>query len=93
MERLDLRIPLAVDALFKTDGSFVPRKVLYKDRIFEITRVLGTKKRCPPGVRAVAPVEYSVVVSGREQKIYYEAESNTWFSVREVCCGESDPAQ
>ena len=93
MERLFLRIPLGVDALFKTDGSFVPTKVLYKDRICEITRVLGTRKRCPPGVRAVAPTEYSVIVGGREQKIYFEAESNTWFSVKEIIRGESDPAQ
>ena len=93
MERLYLRIPLGVDALFMTDGSFVPTKVLYKDKVFEITRVLGTRKRCPPGVRAVAPTEYSVIVDGREQKIYFEAETNTWFSVKEVYRGEADPAQ
>ncbi len=87
MERMYLRIPLAVDARFQSDGSFIPLKVLYRGMSFEITRVLGKRRRCPPGVRAVASVEYSVMVNGREQKIYFEAESNSWFSVKEVYRG------
>ena len=38
------RIPLIVDALFMTDGSFQPLKLIYRDTTFEITRVVSKRK-------------------------------------------------
>lgn len=87
MERQFLRIPLTMDALFSTDGTVTPLKFYYKGRAYDIMRILGRKKHCPPGVRAIAPLEYSVLIDGRERKIYYEEDSNTWFSVKEVYRG------
>ena len=78
------RIPLTVDALFLPDGSFKPRKLIYKDSVFEITRLLSVRPFCPRVVRCIAPIEYTVIIDDAERKIYYEPDTNTWFSVKEV---------
>ena len=79
-----LRIPLVIDARFMTDGTFIPHKLFYNDVAFEITKVLRKRRYCPTVVRCIAPVEYTVMIDGAERKIYYEADTNTWFSVKEV---------
>lgn len=78
------RIPLIVDALFMTDGSFRPLKLYYRDNAFEISRIVRKRRYCPRVVRAIAPIEYTVIIDSQERKIYYEADTNTWFSVKEV---------
>lgn len=78
------RMPLAVEAVFLTDGSFKPKKLFFKDNTFEITRVLKIRRYCPQQVRAIATIEYTVVIDSQERKIYYEPDTNTWFSVKEV---------
>ena len=78
------RIPLTVDALFLPDGTFKPRKLIYKDNVFEITRVLSVRPFCPRVVRCIAPIEYTVIIDDAERQIYYEPDTNTWFSVKEV---------
>ena len=79
-----LRVPLTVDALFLPDGSFRPRKIYFGGVPYEITRVLQKRRYCPKEVGCFAPVEYTVLVERRQKKIYYEADTNTWFSVKEV---------
>lgn len=78
------RIPLTVDALFLPDGSLKPQKLIYNETVFEITRIVSVRPRCPRVVRCIAPVEYTVIIDGIEKQIYYEEDSNTWFSVKEV---------
>ena len=78
------RIPLTIDALFLPDGTFKPRKLIYNDQVFEITRVVRIRPYCPRVVRCIAPIEYMVMIDGRERQIYYEEDTNTWFSVKEV---------
>lgn len=78
------RIPLAVDVLFMPDGRLKPRKLIYNDTVFEITRVVGIRPYCPRVVRCIAPIEYTVIVDDIEKQIYYEEDTNTWFSVKEV---------
>ena len=85
------RIPLIVDALFMTDGSFRPLKLIYRDNTFEITRVISKRRYCPRVVRAIAPIEYMVIIDSQERKIYYEADTNTWFSVKEVYVSDERP--
>ncbi len=85
------RIPLIVDALFMTDGTFRPLKLIYRDNTFEITRVVGIRRYCPRVVRAIAPIEYRVIIDSQERKIYYEADTNTWFSVKEVNISNERP--
>lgn len=86
------RIPLIVDALFMTDGSFQPLKLIYRDTTFEITRVVSKRRYCPRVVRAIAPIEYTVIIDSQERKIYYEADTNTWFSVKEVYVRDERPS-
>lgn len=76
------RIPLTVDALFLADGTIKPRKIILKEGVFSIDRVLRMKNYCPRVVPCVAPVEYTVLVEGNEKKIYFEPHSNMWFSVK-----------
>ena len=84
METKYQRIPLAVDALFMTDGSSKPKKIYYRDTAYEITKVMQIRKYCPRVVRCIAPVEYTIMVDSQEKKIYYEQDTNTWFSIKEV---------
>ncbi len=78
------RIPLTIDALFLPDGTFKPQKLIYNDTVFHITRVVQIRPYCPRVVRCIAPIEYTVIIDSVERKIYYESDTNTWFSVKEV---------
>ena len=79
-----VRTPIGVEALFLMDGSFVPKKLWYKGKSFEIIRVLRERKYSPWQVRAIATIEYTVIIDDAERQIYYEPESNQWFSIKEV---------
>lgn len=79
-----VRIPIGVEAIFMPDGSFVPKKLCYKGKSFEIIRVVRERKYSPWKVRAIATTEYTVVIDDAERQIYYEPESNRWFSIKEV---------
>ena len=78
-----IRIPLAVEAVFRTDGSLLPRRLFVDGQSFRIGRVLRVMPFCPPGVGCIAPIRYTGEVDGREKELYYEPETGTWFSVRE----------
>lgn len=80
-----VRTPIGVEAIFMPDGSFVPKKLWYKGKSFEIIRVERVRKYSPWQVSAVATTEYTVVIDDAKRQIYYEPESNQWFSVKEVC--------
>ena len=79
-----VRTPIGVEALFLVDGSFVPKKLWYKGKKFEIIRVVRERKYSPWQVHAIATTEYTVVIDDAERRIYYEPESNMWFSIKEV---------
>ena len=79
-----VRIPIGVEVLFLVDGSFVPKKLWYKEKKFEIIRVVRERKYSPWQVRAIATTEYTVVIDDAERRIYYEPESNMWFAIKEV---------
>ena len=76
------RIPLNVDALFLSSGKIKPRKIILKEGVFTIDKVISSKNYCPQVVPCVAPVEYTVSVEGVHKKIYYEPHTNMWFSVK-----------
>lgn len=79
-----VRTPIGIEALFLSDGSFVPKRLWYKGKSFEIIRVVRERKYSPWQVRAIATTEYTVLIDDTERKIYYEPESNQWFSIKEV---------
>lgn len=78
------KVPIAVTATFMPDGSVLPRGITYDDSNFVIDKVISKARRTPRGVGAIAPVEYRVMIRGHEKKIYYESETNNWFSVKEI---------
>lgn len=78
------RIPLTVDAVFLTDGTIKPRKIILKEGVYSIDKVLNIKRFCPQTVPCVAPIEYTALVEGIEKKIYFEPHSNMWFSIKEL---------
>jgi hypothetical protein len=77
------RVPLAVEALFSTDGRIKPQKLYFDGNCFEIERILAVRNHCPQVVGCIAPVEYAVLIDGIHKMIYYEADTGTWFSIRE----------
>ena len=79
----DERLALRVEAIFEPDGTLAPKRIDYGDGSWDVDRILQSRKRCPRTVRAISPVEYRVVVQGREKLLYYEADTQTWFSVKE----------
>jgi hypothetical protein len=79
-----VRTPIGVEAMFLPDGSFVPKKLWYAGKSFEIIRVDRVRKYSPWQVRAVATTEYSVIIDDVERQIYYEPDTNQWFSIKEV---------
>ncbi|MBO5090904.1 MAG: hypothetical protein J6K52_00385 [Clostridia bacterium] len=78
------RISLGVESFFTPDGSLYPKKIVFGDQAFEITRVLRKRNYCPRSVPCIAPIEYTVIIDGKEKYIYFEADTNMWFSIKEV---------
>lgn len=78
-----IRVNLEVDARFLKNGKMRPRRIIYNGKTFEITKVLDKRSYCPRVVPCVAPIEYLVLVEGVEKRIYFEAYTNSWFSVKE----------
>ena len=78
------RIQLKIDAVFEEDGTITPKKVIFDEQAFDIVRILDVRRHFPTGVRCIAPIEYTVKIEDQGRKIYFEPDSNTWFSVKEV---------
>jgi len=77
------RIDIQVEGIFGRDGSVRPEAVIFEDKRYPITRIKSCNLRWSAGVPCIAPVEYRVVIDGVEKSIYYERETNKWFSVKE----------
>lgn len=77
------RIPLAVQVVIRPDGSITPQKVLLDEAQYDITSIVSVRRFCPRIVPCIAPVEYTVMIHGILKRIYYESDTNKWFSVRE----------
>ncbi len=78
------KIPVGVEARFLTDGSVFPRALLLGDQRYQIDRVIRRGKHHPFGVSCIAPVQYTVIVSGRMRSVYFEPSTMQWFTVKEV---------
>lgn len=77
------RISLDVEVRFFKNGKIKPKKILFEEKSFEISKVLEIRNFCPIVVSCIAPVEYRVMIEGQEKKIYFEPDTNSWFSVKE----------
>lgn len=83
-ERKYQRIQLKVDAIFEKDGVMTPKKIICENQTFDIIKVLDIRRRCPTEVPCIAPLQYTVRIEDQERRIYFEPDSNSWFSVKEV---------
>lgn len=79
-----VRVPVEAEVVFSKSGSMRPKKLYYEDEVFEVDRLLRVRKYNPAYVRCIAPEEYTVVIDGKRGKVYYEADSNTWFTIKEI---------
>ena len=70
--------------MFATDGRLKPKKLFFDGVTYPIERIISLHRRRPPGIACIAPLEYVVMIGGKTKMIYYEAESGTWFSVKEA---------
>ena len=76
------RIPLEVKVLFAPNGQMKPVSLFFEDKQYTVDRILRVRPYKPPKVAAIAPIAYTVVIEGIEKEIFFEAESNTGFSVK-----------
>ena len=81
MEKRYSRVPLCVNVMCLEDGTLSPKSLLYNDRNFEITKVMDVRPHCPQ-VSCVTPLEYTVLIDNIVRRIYYERDTNKWFSVK-----------
>ena len=77
------RIPLSVEAVFSLEGNLTPKKLFYGGKAYEIEKIITARHHCPQMVPCIAPLEYTVSIEGVHKKIYYEADTATWFSIKE----------
>ncbi len=77
------RIPLSLEVLFSPSGKLIPKKLYFEDKTYEIEKILAVRHHSPQVVPCIAPLEYTVSIDGIHKKIYYEADTSSWFSVKE----------
>jgi len=49
------RVDLEVEVTFTVDGNVKPHDIIYNDRVLHITRIIRTRKYCPPMISCFAP--------------------------------------
>lgn len=77
-----IRVPLTVGVVYSTNGIFKPRAIFVGGERFLIDKVISKKNYCPKSVGAIAPIEFTVMVEGERKKIYFEKDTDKWFSVK-----------
>ena len=77
------RIPLAMEVLFSSSGKLIPQKLHFENKTYEIEKILSVRHHSPQVVPCIAPLEYIVSIEGIHKKIYYEADTASWFSIKE----------
>lgn len=70
-----------VDVLVKmrTDGSYIPVKMLWDNKEYEVDRVLRISQGVPQYVGAGPTIKYLVVIGGQEKVLFLEDNPRRWF--------------
>ncbi|SEQ60330.1 hypothetical protein SAMN02910369_02089 [Lachnospiraceae bacterium NE2001] len=72
------KIYVDVDVEFQTDGSLIPKAILWDDdKTYEIQRIMEVR-RAASLVAGATGVRYTVLVDGYESYLYY-GDNNRWF--------------
>jgi len=77
------RLSLEVEAVFLTNGDIRPKALFCNGLKFDINKIVGIRTYTPRQVACFLPIQYTILVAGKCKEIYFEAKSNTWFSVKE----------
>lgn len=70
-----------IDVLVKmrTDGTFIPIKLLWDGREFDIEKVIKITMSSPQYVGASSTIKYLVQMCGQERVLYLEDKPRRWF--------------
>ncbi len=78
------RMPLAVEVLFTPEGRIKPLRLRFGTAYYDVDKILAVQNYTPTEVPCIAPVEYTLQIAGIHKKIYFEKETLSWFSVKEI---------
>ena len=78
------RKPLSVGVVYRHDGKISPVVIICDGEKFQIDKIIDQKIHAPLSVGSISPIEFTVLVSGEEKKIYFEKDTGKWFSVKEA---------
>lgn len=75
-----------VDVLVKmrTDGTFIPVKVLWDEREFDVDSVVKITMSPPQFVGSSSTIKYLVKLCGQERALYLEDNPRRWFIEKPV---------
>lgn len=70
-----------IDVIVKmrTDGAYIPVKVLWEDREFEVDKVIRISQSPPQYVGAGPTIKHTVLIGGKEKNLYLEENPRRWF--------------
>lgn len=68
----------------RTDGTYIPIKVIWDGREFEIDTVTRISQSQPPHVGGNVVIRYSVKMAGKEKDLFLEDRPRRWFIEKPV---------
>lgn len=68
----------------RTDGTYIPIKVIWDGREFEIDTVTRISQSQPPHVGGNVAIRYSVKMAGKEKDLFLEDRPRRWFIEKPV---------
>lgn len=77
------QIPIEVVVKYNESGECRPLKILFRDELFVIDKVYYTKPEAPPG-QVYAMQMFSILISGKRRKIYFEKNAGKWYVFKEI---------
>lgn len=68
----------------RTDGTYIPIKVIWDGREFEIDSIVKISQSQPPHVGGNMAIRYSVKMAGKEKELFLEDKPRRWFIEKPV---------
>lgn len=68
----------------RTDGTYIPIKVIWDGREFEIDCIVRISQSQPPHVGGGVVIRYSVKMAGQEKDLFLEDRPRRWFIEKPV---------
>lgn len=68
----------------RTDGTYMPIKVIWDGREFDIDSIVKISQSQPPHVGGTMAIRYSVKMAGKEKDLFLEDKPRRWFIEKPV---------